>query len=117
MDRDFRAQNRANPRRCHPITVAGWTIASVSTHRDQMRETSTKPLLTAKRLRVPPAPTASFHRGDGSLLTAHTLAARAVESFVKALPPSPTAKSTVSPAATIRLIANENEFVPPFRLM
>ena len=40
--RDFHAQNRANPGRCHPITVAGWTIASVSAHRDQMREMTTQ---------------------------------------------------------------------------
>jgi hypothetical protein len=40
--RDFHAQNRANPRRCRPITVAGWTIASVSAHGDQIDETTTQ---------------------------------------------------------------------------
>ena len=39
---DFQAQKRAKPRRCNPITVAGFTIASASAHRDQTRETTTQ---------------------------------------------------------------------------
>jgi hypothetical protein len=35
-------QNRAKPRRCHAITVAGRTIASTSVHRDQMRDSRTQ---------------------------------------------------------------------------
>jgi hypothetical protein len=35
---DFHAQNRAKPRRCHPATVAGLTIVSVSAHLDHVRE-------------------------------------------------------------------------------
>jgi hypothetical protein len=35
---DFRAQKRANPRRCQATTVAGLTITSVSAHRDQARD-------------------------------------------------------------------------------
>ena len=35
----FQAQKRAKPRRCHAITVAGFTRASASAHRDQTRET------------------------------------------------------------------------------
>lgn len=48
---DFHAQNRANPRRCQPITVAGFTIASASDHRDQTREATTqkRPVDGAKR--------------------------------------------------------------------
>ena len=42
IGRDFHAQNRANPRRCHTMTVAGWTIASVSDHRDHRRQTTTQ---------------------------------------------------------------------------
>jgi hypothetical protein len=38
--RDFQAQKRANPRRCHVRTVSGFTIASASGHRDQTRETT-----------------------------------------------------------------------------
>ena len=40
--RDFHAHHRAKPRRCHPITVAGWTIARHSAHRDHIRETMTQ---------------------------------------------------------------------------
>jgi len=40
--RDFHAHHRAKPRRCHPITVAGWTIARHSAHRDHRRETITQ---------------------------------------------------------------------------
>jgi len=39
---DFQAQKRAKPRPCHPTTVAGFTIASASAHRDQTRETTTQ---------------------------------------------------------------------------
>jgi hypothetical protein len=39
---DFHAQNRASPRRCQLITVSGFTIVSVSAHRDQMRERTTQ---------------------------------------------------------------------------
>jgi hypothetical protein len=37
---DFQAQRRANPRRCHRITVSGLTIARLCTHRDQAREST-----------------------------------------------------------------------------
>ena len=39
---DFQAQKRAKPRRCQAITVAGFTIARASAHRDQSRETRTQ---------------------------------------------------------------------------
>src|SRR5450432_2780648 len=40
--RDLYAQNLANPRRCQVITVAGFTIAGASAHRDHTRETTTQ---------------------------------------------------------------------------
>ena len=36
--RDFHAQNCAHPRRCHAMTVSGFTIARASDHLDQKRE-------------------------------------------------------------------------------
>src|SRR5579863_3537263 len=42
MRLDIDAQKRAKPRRCHAITVAGFTIASASGHRDHTRETTTQ---------------------------------------------------------------------------
>jgi hypothetical protein len=39
---DLLAQNRAKPRRCHAITVAGFTIASASAQRDHVRERTTQ---------------------------------------------------------------------------
>jgi len=44
----------------------------------------------------------------GVVLATQTLAVRAVESSSNPLPPLPTAKSRVSPAATPTLTANEN---------
>ena len=40
--RDFHAHHRAKLRRCHAITVPGWTIARHSAHRDRRRETMTQ---------------------------------------------------------------------------
>jgi len=40
--RDFHAHQRAKPRRCHSMTVAGRTIASVSAHRENSRDTMTQ---------------------------------------------------------------------------
>jgi hypothetical protein len=42
MRSDVNAQSRANPRRCQPITVSGFTIVSVSAHLDQTRESTTQ---------------------------------------------------------------------------
>jgi hypothetical protein len=42
MRLDFHAQKWAKPRRCQAITVAGFTIASASGHRDHTRETTTR---------------------------------------------------------------------------
>jgi len=39
---DLYAQNYPSPRRCQVITVAGFTIASTSAHRDQVRESTTQ---------------------------------------------------------------------------
>jgi hypothetical protein len=39
---DFFAQNRAKPRRCHAITVAGFTIARASAQRDHVPESTTQ---------------------------------------------------------------------------
>ena len=51
--RDFHAQNREKPRRCHAITVAGRTIASASDHRDHRRQTTTGKMLSSIVLRKP----------------------------------------------------------------
>jgi len=42
MRRDFQAQNRAKARRCQPITVAGFTIASTSRQRDHTFKSTTQ---------------------------------------------------------------------------
>jgi len=51
--RDFHAHHRAKPRRCHAITVAGWTIARHSAHRDHRRETITQNARSIGRSRGP----------------------------------------------------------------
>ncbi len=48
---DLFAQNRAKPRRCHAITVAGFTIARTSAQRDQVRESTTQKARTSGRRR------------------------------------------------------------------
>jgi hypothetical protein len=63
---DFQAQKRAKPRRCHPITVSGFTIASASAHRDQTRERTTQKAVDRAKRR--PGPGALEH---GELLTEH----------------------------------------------
>ena len=48
---DFFAQKRANPRRCQPTTVAGFTIASTLVQRDHVRERTTQNARSAGRSR------------------------------------------------------------------
>jgi hypothetical protein len=48
---DLFAQNRAKPRRCHAITVAGFTIARTSAQRDQVRESTTQKARSSGRRR------------------------------------------------------------------
>ena len=61
------AQNLENPRRCQVITVAGFTTASASAHRDHTRETEDpeRPVDAAKRWPGPGAPE------NGELLPEH----------------------------------------------
>lgn len=48
---DFHVQKRANPRRGHPTTVSGFTIARVSAHLDQTRESKTQKARSLERTR------------------------------------------------------------------